>query len=33
LRQTGLSISELRRIREMMKASAHKRAPPEICEL
>jgi len=33
LRQTGLSISELRRIREMMKGSAHKRAPPEICEL
>jgi len=32
-RQTGLNMSELRRLRKMMKESAHKRAPPEICEL
>jgi len=32
-RQTGLNVRELHRIKEMMKASAHKRTPPEICEL
>jgi len=32
-RETGLTISELRRIREMSRASAHKREPPDFCEL
>jgi len=32
-RETGLRISELSRIREMMKASGHKRERPEVCEL
>lgn len=32
-RQTGLSMRELRRIKEMMKTNAHKRNPPEICEI
>lgn len=32
-RQTGLSIRELRRIKEMIKTNVHKRNPPEICEI